>query len=107
MINPCQEIDYGNHIFEDPNSHLLWGANATGRWHIRQLKLNAPHLVRERTTRTKLRLLWENPELQPLRATGDSFSAMADQLDTLRRIIEEGITQWPLKPAPAGYRFIP
>lgn len=58
FIDPCAEADYGVHIFEDPVTFELWGATSAGKYHIRQLKLNAPHLVDERRMRTKIRALW-------------------------------------------------
>jgi len=53
FLNPCEEIDYGEHIFEDPNSHELVGVSLAAKWHIRMLGLNAPHFVRERAERAR------------------------------------------------------
>jgi hypothetical protein len=51
FLNPCSEIDYGEQIFEDPQSHLLRGVNPAAIWHIRMCGLNADHLVNERKKR--------------------------------------------------------
>ncbi len=55
FLNPCKERDYGKHIFEDKNSHELIGVTSAGEYHIDYLDLNAPHLVHERATRSRLR----------------------------------------------------
>src|ERR1700690_2436329 len=47
FLNCCNEQDYGEHIFEDPDTHELVGVTPEGRYHVRNCDLNAPHLVRE------------------------------------------------------------
>lgn len=59
FLNPCKEIDYGNHIFEDPNTFELWGATPLGRYHIRYLDLNADHLIEERRHRHEIAAILE------------------------------------------------
>src|SRR5260370_9241981 len=56
-LNCCEELDYGVHIFEDPETNRLVGATPAGRYHIRMCDLNAPHFVRERSERPALREL--------------------------------------------------
>lgn len=51
FLNPCEEQDYGEQIFEDPNSHVLVGTTPAARWHIRMCGLNAPRLIDERARR--------------------------------------------------------
>jgi hypothetical protein len=53
FLNPCEELDYGEQIFEDPASYKLVGATPAARWHIRICGLNADHLVKERTRRAE------------------------------------------------------
>jgi hypothetical protein len=61
FLNCCEEQDYGEHIFEDPATHRLVGASPAGKYHVRVLDLNAPHLVEERAERARLRkLLYED-----------------------------------------------
>jgi hypothetical protein len=57
FLNCCEELDYGKHIFEDPETHCVFGVTAAGRYHIRILDLNAPHLVEERAERAHYRYL--------------------------------------------------
>jgi hypothetical protein len=57
FLNPCEEMDYGIHIFEDPNTFELIGATPAGKYHIRFCDLNAPHLILERKDRAALRKL--------------------------------------------------
>jgi hypothetical protein len=53
-LNPCREQDYGEHIFEDPRTHLLAGVTPAGRYHVRMCDLNADHLVAERRERAEI-----------------------------------------------------
>src|SRR5262249_35577920 len=57
LLNPCREVDYGEHIFEDPKTHELVGVTPPGRYHIIVCDLNAAHLVRERRDRAKIKAL--------------------------------------------------
>lgn len=102
VINPCNELDYGKHIFEDPVSHYLWGATATGTWHIRKLDLNAPHLVRERQDRADLlRGLRSEPfAVKP----GTSFDELREPLAALRCQVEKMIPEWQERGVPDGVR---
>ena len=61
FLNPCEETDYGVHIFEDPDTFELWGATPEGRYHVRVLDLNAGHLVKERRVRHALRMMKKEP----------------------------------------------
>jgi hypothetical protein len=51
FLNPCEEVDYGEQIFEDPDTHRLVGVTPAAIWHIRICGLNADHLVHERRRR--------------------------------------------------------
>jgi len=64
FLDCCREWDYGEHIFEDPETHRLNGVSPAGRYHVRICDLNAPHLVRERKERAQLRrLLTSSPAI--------------------------------------------
>lgn len=53
FLNPCEEMDYGDQILEDPVSHQVVGTTPAARWHIRMCALNAEHLVAERAKRAE------------------------------------------------------
>jgi hypothetical protein len=53
FLNPCEEMDYGEQIFEDSQTHKLIGVTPAAKWHIRICGLNADHLIEERRRRTK------------------------------------------------------
>lgn len=53
FLNPCEEVDYGEQIFEDPVTHRLVGTTPAAVWHIRVCALNADHLVHERKRRAE------------------------------------------------------
>jgi len=53
FLNPCEEMDYDEQIYEDPAAHRLVGVTPAARWHIRICGLNADHLVNERAKRAE------------------------------------------------------
>ncbi len=53
FLNPCEELDYGEQIFEDPETHRLVGTTPAAIWHIRVCGLNADNLVHERKRRAE------------------------------------------------------
>lgn len=53
LLNPCEESDYNLHLLENPETHELVGVTAAGRYQIRILDLNAPHLIEERSVRSE------------------------------------------------------
>jgi hypothetical protein len=57
FLDCCREWDYGEHIFEDIETHRVKGVSPAGRYQVRMCDLNAPHLVRERRTRSQLRMV--------------------------------------------------
>lgn len=95
FLNPCKEMDYGVHLFEDPVTFSIWGATPAGRYHVRWLDLNADHLVRERRRRDEMRK--QKAERQVVTALRDDaltgVKAFSEDLD-------EMIPTWPQKPEP-------
>ncbi|TVP75263.1 MAG: HNH endonuclease [Puniceicoccaceae bacterium] len=53
FIDPTIELDYGKHIFEDPETHEVFGVTPAGKWQILQMDLNAGFLVRKRKERAE------------------------------------------------------
>lgn len=53
FLNPCEEMDYDEQIFEDPLTHKLVGVTPAAKWHIRICGLNADRLIEERRRRAK------------------------------------------------------
>ena len=53
FLNCCEEQDYGVHIFEDPDTHKVFGVTPAGIYHVRILDLNAEDLVNERKMRAE------------------------------------------------------
>lgn len=99
FLNPCQEMDYGVHIFEDPNTYELVGVTPAGIYHIRYCDLNAPHLVLERKDRSKLRELLNTCRVTakiPIAALDGN--QMLDSSALLRAIVEKMIPPIPAQP---------
>lgn len=63
FLDPTKEIDYGVHIFEEPDTHQLKGVTPAGRYHIRVLGLNSKYLVERRRLRSHFRRLVSSPEI--------------------------------------------
>ena len=102
FLNPCEEQDYGVHIFEDPNTHHLVGVSPAGHFHIRYCDLNADHLVEERRDRAKIRKLLEET---PVSLRNRSFSPeLTELIAKLRELMETMIPAIPPPPDPVPPR---
>jgi len=65
FLNPCEEWDYGLHIFEDPITHELFGKTEAGKYHVKALRLNRETFVWERRERAKLIEPLNSPQILP------------------------------------------
>ncbi|PZR70528.1 MAG: hypothetical protein DLM73_17615 [Chthoniobacterales bacterium] len=85
FLNCCLEQDYGEHIFENPVTHRVFGVTPPGIYHVRMLDLNAPHLVEERRDRSEYRkLLFEERKIvRESEAAIHAFHVLEDQLNYL------------------------
>jgi hypothetical protein len=64
FLDCCREWDYGEHIFENPVTHRVYGVTPAGRYHVRMCDLNAPRLISERRIRSELhRVLTSSPTI--------------------------------------------
>lgn len=63
ILNPCEERDFGVHIFEHPITHRLIGVTAAGDYHITTCDLNARHLVEERRDRARIHELLSDTDV--------------------------------------------
>lgn len=94
FLNPCEEMDYGEQIFENPMTHELVRATLAARWHIRVCGLNADHLVRERRRRAKH---WQTVKGVAIKVKGDHFRA-SEIIKNYREEIELMIPEIPPPP---------
>jgi hypothetical protein len=94
FLNPCKEMDYGEQIFENPDTHELIGVTTAARWHIRVCGLNADHLVQERRRRARH---WQTIKGVPVKIKGDCVR-VADLIENYREQVELMIPEIP--PAP-------
>jgi hypothetical protein len=101
LLNPCEEPDYGHHIFEDPTTFELWGATLEGKTHIHKLGLNAPHLVEERMARFILRRSIKKGHFQvPDSITPEEASQALEACKISRGRVDYMIEDFPQKKAP-------
>jgi len=84
ILNCCEEEDYGVHLFEDPDTHLLVGGTPAGHYHIEVCDLNAPHFVRERRLRSTLKHFVEEV---PVTVSGD-LDDFSDKFNRLRKHLD-------------------
>jgi hypothetical protein len=96
FLNPCEEMDYGEHIFENPVTHRLVGVTPAARWHIRICGLNADHLVHERTKRAEYWDLLKNTGVRVKRSLAD----VGDLIHKFKTEVELMIPQ--IEPVPPG-----
>ena len=103
FLNPFEEQDYGEHIFEDPETHLLMAATPAGDFHITMLDLNAPFLVRKRRDRAACLILraghWSNKpgKWDQVEKMRESIKAFMDDIDLMIPPIPpppEGVECW-------------
>jgi hypothetical protein len=94
LLNPTKEIDYGVHIFEDPDSGQLVGATPAGQYHIDMLDLNHETFVWERRKRAQYRHLRDNA---PATLAG-SFEQVRELIDFVGEQIDRLIP--PIAPPP-------
>ena len=98
FLNPCAEMDYSVHIFEDPNTHELVAATPAGHWHIKALDLNHVNFVEKRKDRAAV-LAALKPMQKPAVLNRQQSFAMAHQLLVqLFRVAETSIP--PIPPPP-------
>ena len=95
MLNPSKETDYGEHLFENPETHELIGTTAAGRYHIDILDLNHETFLSERRDRAMYLKLWG--ATAPVRVLGQ-FDRLQDLLEILRRQFERFIPYSPPPP---------
>jgi hypothetical protein len=91
FLNPCEEIDYGEQILEEPLSHCVIGTNPAAQWHIRMCGLNAEHLVAERAKRANY---WQQLKSKPVRVKG-SLHEVAEFIESFRKEVELMIPEIP------------
>lgn len=91
-LNPCEEQDYGEHILEDPGTHLLVGVTPTGKYHIRMCDLNADHFVAERRERAEI---WELLRTAMTVKRNQMPELTADLAGALRKQAENMIPEFP------------
>jgi hypothetical protein len=57
LLNPCIEMDYGTHLFENSSTGELKSETPTGTFHARRLHLNSGTLKTARLERTEIRAM--------------------------------------------------
>jgi len=96
FLNPCEEMDYGEQIFEDPVTHRLIGTTPAAIWHIRICGLNADRLINERSRRAKYRKTLSGRAISAKR--GIMPETVRDVISNLREEVELMIP--PIPPPP-------
>lgn len=97
FLNPCEEMDYGEQVFEDPVTHRLVGVNPAAVWHIRVCGLNADHLIHERKRRAAY---WATLKQTAVRIKG-AHHEVAELITKFREEVEAMIPEIPKTPAAA------
>jgi len=97
-LNPCREQDYGVHIFEDSQTHLLVGITPAGKYHIRMCDLNADHFAAERRDRAEI---WEMLRSAVTVKRNQMPQVAAELAEALRKQAEQMIQEFPHLPKAA------
>ncbi len=101
-LNPCEEIDYGNHIFEDPETGYLVATSTAGFYHIVNMGLNDSHFVDNRKERTEflMRLEADFLILDNSKADPEEVESAKRIFDTITQAVENSIPK--IAPPPQG-----
>lgn len=96
------EQDYGAHIFEDPDTHEVFGVTPAGRYHVRHMDLNAEHLVRMRAIRADIIKTLSQTAVTVQRGVGsrkvsyrDTFTGFTDHVRLLKQVLDVSIPPIP------------
>lgn len=96
FLDCTKEHDYGECLFEDPETHELVGITPAAKWHILRLDLNAPFLVRKRRQRSHLR---DSLSRCPVKMRGQfKASAFLKQMKICHELLDEMIPEIPPPP---------
>lgn len=87
FLNPCEEWDYGMHIFEDPITHKLFGTTRSGRYHVEMLQLNNETFIWERETRAQLIQFLNRAQSVGIKPFEDILVELRKIKDQLERLI--------------------
>lgn len=94
LLNPTVETDYGEHIFEDPDTHELIGVSPAGNYHIDILDLNDETFVWEREKRANYAKL----RAASAAILSGSFADLRELLNTVNEVF--GLLIPPIPPPP-------
>lgn len=100
FLNCCKEIDYNGVIFEDPDTHEVWGATPEAKYHIRYLGLNTRNLVDERRERSELETILHRSFLRKKAPDKKMIGLIQLLVETLQKHIP--IIELRRKPLPAS-----
>lgn len=95
FLNCCEEVDYGNVIFEDPKTHELVGTTSAAIYHIEAIDLNDPGLIAARKSRSEV--------ANCIRFLQARLEKDLDVAPMLARIQAEASNSIPSIPAPPRY----
>jgi hypothetical protein len=90
FLNCCKEVDYGVHIFEDPDTHEVVGVTSEGRYHVDACDLNADHFIDERKRRARI---WD--VLNERQITLKGGLALPPELALLQEMVKHMIPKIP------------
>jgi hypothetical protein len=98
FLNPCEELEYGEHIVEHPITHELIGLTPAGNYHIDFLDLNVSDLIETRQERWNDYLMLEKTRVKMAKNhSPESFPF--EVLARLRESIAVNIPLFPLATA--------
>ncbi len=87
FLDCTKELDYGVHIFEDPDTHEVVGITPAGRYHVTGCDLNAPQFVEERKQRARC---WEIIRSKSI----SGVTALPPEIQMMREMAEKMIPEF-------------
>lgn len=109
FINPCEEIDYGKHIYEHIKTGRLVGITEAGAYQIEKCDLNADFLVDARKQRTKIKNALKEIKIEKDMSSLSEFGiergkSMENMEIMLKNLLDKAIPDIP--PLPQEYEYL-
>ena len=102
FLNAYEEEDYGVHIFEDPETHRVWGSTPAGKYQVAMMDLNAEHLVVARRERSRFLEEHFGTYLEIILQTLDGIEDLSEKM---REMISRQIPPIALREEPKRRSF--
>ncbi len=97
FLDCTKEIDYGKCIFENPETYELTGTTPSAKWHINELDLNAPFLIKKRRQRAEFRRYLSSCPVHAKKSLSE-MGGFLNEVQICHELLNEMIPEIPALP---------